>query len=134
MSQEPWIYTPEQLKEEARLFKEWMDKPESIFFKQFAVERGYPAQRMSEFAEESPEFALVYHQAKEWQEAKIATKAFWGNGVNSKIAQLMLNVHHNWIEKQTISSLDPESREIVKQMLKEMGRELSQKTDDDSKS
>lgn len=133
MSQEPSIYTPDWLRKEAKLFEEWMQKKDSIFFKQFAAERGYLAQRLSEFAEKSPEFALVYARAKDWQEAKITSLALWKK-LEPGMSKWVLSVHHDRIEKKEISSFDEESKELVKKSIKELGKELAQKPDDDDES
>lgn len=97
MSLGPWL-TEEDLEKEARAFEAWMKKKDSIFFKQFAAERGYPAQKLSEYANRSKAFKLVFDRAKDWQEAKITSLALWKK-LDSGMAKWVLNVHHDHVER-----------------------------------
>lgn len=71
----PLIYTEAWLQEEARLFYDWMKEEDSLYFKSFAIHRGYLPQRLSEFAEKSPEFSEALEFAKAWQEQKLVIDA-----------------------------------------------------------
>lgn len=68
----PTKYTTEFIEREADAFEEWMNKPDSIYFKRFAINRGYSAQRLTEFAEANKRFSEVYTKAREWQEVRLA--------------------------------------------------------------
>jgi ABC-type glycerol-3-phosphate transport system substrate-binding protein len=98
----PAIYTQSWLKEEAARFLEWMDKPESIYFKSFAIERGYSPQRFMDFANRSPEFAEALKIAKEWQEQKLVCYGLF-NKTNSAMTKFVLANCHSWKEQSQIS-------------------------------
>ena len=68
----PVKYTPEFIEAEAEAFEKWMQEPGSIYFKQFAISRGYHPQRLSEFAEQNERFLEVYRKVKAWQETRLA--------------------------------------------------------------
>lgn len=67
----PEKYTKEFIEGEASAFEEWMRRPDSIYFKRFAIDRGYHPQRLCEFAEQNKRFSEVYKKAQAWQEAKL---------------------------------------------------------------
>lgn len=66
----PTKYTKEFIEGEADALEEWMRKPESIYFKRFAFDRGYSQQRLSEFAEMNQKFSETLTRAREWQEIR----------------------------------------------------------------
>ena len=68
----PKKYTEEFIDKEAEEFEKWMNKPDSLYYKKFAFERGYSYKRFSEFAEVNQRFADTYAKAKEWQEVRLA--------------------------------------------------------------
>lgn len=67
----PSKYTEEFIEEEAKAFVLWFSQPQNIYFKRFALERGYPPDMLAEFARKSEVFKRAYLFAKEWQECKI---------------------------------------------------------------
>src|SRR5271154_77221 len=67
----PTKYTQEFIEEEADAFLAWMNKPGSIYFKRFAVDRGYHPNRLAEFAEQNEKFSCAYERAKAWQEMRL---------------------------------------------------------------
>ena len=67
----PVKYTPEFIEAEAEAFEAWMNQPGSIYFKRFAVDRGYHSNRLVEFAEQNERFSVVYAKAKAWQECRL---------------------------------------------------------------
>jgi hypothetical protein len=53
------------LVEEAKAFKEWADKPDSLVLRKFAAVRGYDCQsRLNDYANESVEFGQAFKYAK----------------------------------------------------------------------
>ena len=67
----PKKYTDEFIEKEADAFEEWMKQPSNIFFKRFAVDRGYHPNRLTEFAKENEKFSGVYEKAQAWQECRL---------------------------------------------------------------
>lgn len=68
----PIKYTTEFIEAEAIAFEEWMKKPGSIYFKRFAIDRGYHPNRLTEWAKENERFSCVYAKAQAWQETRLA--------------------------------------------------------------
>jgi len=98
----PKTYTKEWLEKEAQAFLDWMELPDSIFFKSFAIERGYSPQRLTEFADQSNVFAEVLKRAKGWQESKLV-KGGLRKEYDSSITKFVLVNHHGYKEKSEIS-------------------------------
>ena len=67
----PTKYTPEFIEAEAQAFEKWMDLEDSIYFKRFAISRGYNPNRLNEWAKENEKFSVVYEKAQAWQETKL---------------------------------------------------------------
>ena len=98
----PEIYTQEWLREEASHFHQWMQKEDSIFFKSFAIERGYHPNRLQEFADKSPEFSGALKIAKAWQEQKLVNCGLF-NKTNSGMTKFVLANCHSWTERAQVS-------------------------------
>jgi hypothetical protein len=98
----PATYTEEWLKKEAQLFRKWMQQEDSIYFKSFAIERGYHPNRLQEFADKNPEFSGVYNLAKAWQEQKLVNYGLF-NKTNSGMTKFVLANHHGYVEKTQVS-------------------------------
>jgi hypothetical protein len=95
----PLLYTKEFINSEADAFLEWMKKPESVYFKRFALNRGYSPQRLSEFAEQNERFSEVYRQAKEWQEVRLAEGGLT-NEFNSGFCKFVMGNVCGWSDRQ----------------------------------
>ena len=98
----PEKYTDEWIEKESEAFIEWMKLPESIFFKSFAIERGYHPNRLQEFADKSPIFSGVLNKAKAWQEQKLINFALF-NKINAGMTKFVLANHHGYVEKTQVS-------------------------------
>jgi len=98
----PEKYTHQWLENEAQAFLEWMNFPTSLYFKSFALERGYSPQRLSEFAEKSEVFSEVLSRAKFWQESKLVNGALMRK-YDCGMTKFVLANHHGWMEKSQIS-------------------------------
>lgn len=121
----PEKYTDEWIAQEAKLFLEWMKLPESIFFKSFAIERGYSPQRLTEFASRSVEFSEVLSRAKDWQESKLVSYGLF-NKTNCGMTKFVLANHHGYTERSQVGgdqanplalilgNIDGGSKELVK--------------------
>jgi hypothetical protein len=92
-------YTIKFIKEEAVEFLKWMKLEESIFFKTFAIERGYHPQRMSEFGKRDQDFAEVLDFAHAWQEQKVVTMAL-RRKLDSPMSKFVLANCHDWKERE----------------------------------
>lgn len=98
----PDKYTTEWIEQEALIFREWMNKEDSVFFKTFCIERGYHPNRLQEFAEKSPVFAGVLEIAKVWQESKLVNYGLF-NKTNAGMTKFVLANHHGYCEKTQVA-------------------------------
>lgn len=95
----PSKYTQEFIEQEAAAFINWFSQPENIYFKRFALERGYPPDVLADFAKKNEVFKRAYLFAKEWQECKIVEGALF-NKLNSNFANSILRIFHNLTHPQ----------------------------------
>jgi hypothetical protein len=117
-------YTQEFIEKEAKAFILWFSHPENIYFKRFALERGYPPDALAYFAKKSEVFKRAYLFAKEWQECKIVEGALF-NKLNSNFAKFAMANLSGWSDRQQVSGdaanplafllkkVDGQSRELV---------------------
>lgn len=98
----PQRYTAAWIERESQSFLEWMRLPDSIFFKTFAIERGYHPNRLQEFADKSEVFSGVLEIAKAWQESKLVNYGLF-NKTNSGMTKFVLSNHHGYTEKSQIA-------------------------------
>lgn len=85
----PKVWTDELIEQEADALIEWLQQPTSVYFKQFCLERGYPAQKMSMWKETNQKFREAYDMAQAWQEIKLVQGGL-ANKFNSKICGILL--------------------------------------------
>ena len=98
----PQRYTDSWIEQEAEEFMKWMQLPDSVFFKSFAVERGYHPNRLQEFANSNKVFSGVLELAKAWQESKLVNYGLF-NRVNCGMAKFCLSNHHGYAEKNQVA-------------------------------
>jgi hypothetical protein len=98
----PSKYTQEFIEKEAMAFVTWFSNPENIYFKRFALERGYPPDELVHFAKKSEVFSRAYTFAKAWQECKIVEGALF-NKLNSNFAKFAMANLSGWSDKQQVS-------------------------------
>lgn len=116
----PTQYTQEWLEEEAEAFIAWMKKPRSIYFKTFAIERGYSPTRLHEFAKMNDNFSRAMEYAAHWQEQKLLTTALY-NETNAGMAKFVLINRHDFSDKVThdYSQAPPQSIPTSKDLTKD---------------
>lgn len=98
----PRKYTHEFIEQEAIAFIHWFAQPNNIYFKRFALERGYPPDELAHFAKKNEVFKRAYLFAKEWQECKIVEGALF-NKLNSNFAKFAMANLSGWSDKQQVS-------------------------------
>jgi DNA-packaging protein gp3 len=98
----PEKYTQEKIEWEADAFLEWMARPDSIWYKDFALERGYPAEYLSIWAKSNKRFSQVYERAKEWQQSKLV-KGGLLNQFNAGFTKFVMSNTCGWTDRQQIS-------------------------------
>lgn len=94
----PIKYDAIYIEGEASAFEEWMNQPGSIYFKRFAIDRGYHPNRLAEFAEQNEKFSGVYARAKVWQEVKLAEGGLTGN-FNGSFCKFVMGNVCGWVDK-----------------------------------
>lgn len=75
---------------------------DNVYFKRFALERGYPPDELSNFAKKSEVFALAYGMAKEWQECKLVEGGLF-NKFNSNFTKFAMSNLCGWSDRQQVS-------------------------------
>lgn len=118
----PKIYTTEFIEREADLLDEWITKDDHLFFKEFAIQRGYAAKHMIDWSRENERFGESYARAKDWQELKLMS-----GGLNRKFdAQFTKFTMQNvckWSDKQTVvhenntQAIDPAANNTSKDLV-----------------
>ena len=123
----PAKHTAEFIEAEADAFEEWMKKPGSIYFKRFAIDRGYHPQRFGEFADRNEKFAEVYKQAQAWQEVRFVEGGLTSE-FNSGFCKFVMGNTCGWSEKHEtkisgdvanplqfiLDKVDGKSKELIK--------------------
>jgi hypothetical protein len=98
----PEKYTKQRIEEEAEAFLEWMARPDSIWYKDFALERGYPPEYLSIWAKSNKRFSQVYERAKEWQQSKLV-KGGLLNQFNASFTKFVMTNTCGWTDRQQIT-------------------------------
>jgi len=94
----PVIYDKEFIETERLALIEWTKKPNSIYFKSFALERGYSPKRLYEWAKINKDFSDTLDYVREWQESRIAIGACVGE-LNASFSKFFMSNICNWTEK-----------------------------------
>ena len=95
----PSLHTESFIAKEAEALIEWVKSPLNLYYKKFALERGYHPQRLSEFAKKSEKFAEALERAKGWQEIRLIEGGL-SNVYNASITKFVLTNCHGWAERQ----------------------------------
>jgi hypothetical protein len=97
----PIKYTPAFIEAEADAFEVWMQRKDSIWYKDFALERGYLPDQLSEWAKTNEKFSRVYRKAQEWQQSKLV-KGGLLNQFNAGFTKFVMGNTCGWSDKQQI--------------------------------
>ena len=98
----PKKYTSEFIEAEADAFMKWMKRPANIWYKDFALERGYDPRLLSLWEKENEKFSEVYKLSQHWQQSKLI-KGGLLNHYNASITKLVLANTCGWTDKQQVS-------------------------------
>ena len=122
----PVQYTKQFIEKEAEAFDEWMSRPNSIWYKDFALERGYSPDLLSIWAKENEKFSGVYERSQYWQQSKLVNGGLLGT-YNAPFTKFVMANTCGWTEKQqstisgdvvnpltfVLSSVDGMTKELV---------------------
>ena len=95
----PEKYTEEFIEREADAFLNWIGSNRNIYFKSFALERGYHPNRLAEFANQNEKFLGAYEKAKAWQEIRLIEGGLLSEFNAGFTKFVMINVC-GWTDKQ----------------------------------
>jgi DNA-packaging protein gp3 len=98
----PKKWTPERIEAEAAAFEEWMQRPDSIWYESFCLERGFLPDELSRWAKENERFRQVYEKAKAWQKNKLVNGGLL-NKFNAGFTKFVMSNTCGWYEKQQIT-------------------------------
>lgn len=119
----PKKYTPEFISNEAEALEKWAkaryDSKQTFFLMDFAYQRGYHSQRLSEFAKESEIFSESLKRAGDLQTLSIVKNAL--NGLIEKtMAIFTLKNVAGWRDRREIETKDGDinqKTDILKQII-----------------
>ena len=123
----PVLYTKEFIEKEADAFLEWMSRPTSLWYKDFALERGYDPNLLALWAKENERFSGVYSRSQSWQQSKLVNGGLMGT-YNAHFTKFVMANTCGWTDKtqQTLSgdsvnplsfvlsSVDGKTKELVR--------------------
>jgi hypothetical protein len=95
----PKKYTQEFIEKEALALEEWMVKPTSPWFEDFANIRGYSPDYLSEWAKENDKFFGVYKRFQSWQKS-ILVRGGLTNKFNPSFTKFVMSNTCGWSDKQ----------------------------------
>lgn len=98
----PIKYTTAFIETEADAFEAWMRREDSLWYKDFALERGYLPDQLSEWAKINEKFSRVYKQSQEWQQSKLV-KGGLLNHFNASFTKFVMGNTCGWSDKQQIA-------------------------------
>lgn len=98
----PTKYTVEFIELEADAFDRWMQREDSLWYKDFALERGYLPDRLTEWAKVNEKFSRVYRKSQEWQQSKLV-KGGLLNQFNAGFTKFVMGNTCGWSDKQQVS-------------------------------
>jgi len=127
----PKEYTTEFIEAEAEAFEKWIEQPENIYFKRFALDRGYSPQRFPEFAAVSSKFAEVMNKVRQWQETKLAEGGLLDE-FNAGFTKFVMGNICGWSER-TETKLSGDAENPLSFILKNIdgtSKELANETED----
>jgi len=122
----PKKYTKEFIEKEAEAFDKWMKIETSLWYEDFAMERGYDPDQLSIWAKENEKFSGVYRRSQAWQKSLLIKNGLL-NKFNSSITKLVLANTCGWTDKTEskfsgdsanplafiLSSVDGTTKELV---------------------
>ena len=98
----PIKWNDEAIEIEAEAFWEWLQRPDSIWFESFAVERGYSPDFLSRWAKINDKFSRVYVFAKGWQKSRLVQGGL-KNQFNSGFCKFVMSNTCDWSDKQHLT-------------------------------
>lgn len=98
----PKKYTDDFIEKEAEAFREWMARKDSLWYEDFAMQRGYNPENLSIWAKENEKFSQVYKDAKSWQQSLLIRGGLL-NKFNAGFTKFVMSNTCGWYEKTQVS-------------------------------
>jgi hypothetical protein len=98
----PKKWTDDLIEKEADAFEQWMQLPDSIWYEDFALEREFHPDYLSEWAKTNEKFCRVYKKSQAWQKSKLL-KGGLLNKYNAGFTKFVMGNTCGWYEKTQIS-------------------------------
>jgi hypothetical protein len=98
----PKKWTAELIEKEADAFEEWMQRPDSIWYEAFCLERGFHPDYLSEWAKINERFCRVYKKSQVWQKNKLVNGGLL-NKYNAGFTKFVMSNTCGWFEKTQVS-------------------------------
>jgi hypothetical protein len=95
----PVKYTTQFIEKEAEAFLEWMERPTSLWYKDFALERGYDPNLFTIWAKENKKFSGVYQRSQSWQQSKLVNGGLIGT-YNAPFTKFVMANTCGWADRQ----------------------------------
>jgi len=100
--QAPWRWTPAKIEGLAASLLKFMENPENVFFKAWAIQEGIPGTYLARFAEMSPAFAEALERASDIQELRLLQGGTNGT-LHHAITKLVLCSKHNYTDRSDLA-------------------------------
>lgn len=94
----PKKYTKEFIENQAEAFEAWMKEKNSLWYEDFAMERGFDPNLLSLWASENEKFSGVYKRAQFWQKSLLIRGGLL-NKFNASITKLVLANTTGWSDR-----------------------------------
>lgn len=95
----PRKWTDELIEQEADAFEQWMERPDSIWYEDFCLGRGYPPDNLIRWAKENEKFCTVYRKSQIWQKSKLIRGGLL-NTYNAGFTKFVMGNTCGWADKQ----------------------------------
>lgn len=97
-----WKWTPGRIDELAASLLEFMEDPQNVFFKAWAIREGIPGTYLVRFAEMSPAFAEALERASDIQELRLLQGGANGT-LHHAITKLILTSKHGYTGRSDLA-------------------------------
>jgi hypothetical protein len=95
----PVKYSQDFVEREADAFEEWMEHSDNLYFKRFALDRGYHPNQLSIWAKENDRFSCVYEKAQAWQEVRLVEGGLRSE-FNAGFCKFVMGNTCGWVERK----------------------------------
>jgi len=110
--QAPWKWTPAKIEELAASLLKFMEDPQNVFFKAWAIQEGIAGTYLVRFAGMSPAFAEALERASDIQELRLLQGGTNGT-LHHAITKLVLCSKHNYTDRSDLAVTPAPAKPIL---------------------